>query len=548
MLIAVGVFAVTMALIVAGFTAANSDVHLTQNDLDQKKAYAAAQAGLERYVFELQQNVNYWNSCPSQTTPAAVPGSTNAVTGQPDEEYTFEPIAASSASSSYNGQCQTSDPVGSMIETASGPNPGAAGTFRVEFNGYAVDKQYGGNGGLVERSLVATFRRTGFLNYIYYTEFETDPSEVYPPATDCAESYSQRSGTTDCPQLDFITGDSINGPMHSEDTIQVCGSPTFGRAGHTPADAAEAPGEIDSSNCRPDSPTYNTDTGKLDEDAATVKVPPDNSQLKQIATTQFSGPTTIVLNGALMTVTNANISGGTETIPIPAGQVIYVSSTSCGVTYTPYISPDTPSAGCGDVMLSGNYTQSVTIAADNDIIIDGNITTDTSKSALLGLIANDYVRLYHPLDQARAAGYRECFSSDGCYACPHGANSCTCPAGASGCSCPTGYTDNNDPMPANVTIDAAILAVQKSFEVDNYDCGSPQGTITINGALAQLFRGTVGQHSGSTLTHGYTKNYWYDDRLLAEEPPYFLNPVNASWEVSRETECDAQSIAAACSN
>jgi len=57
----------------------------------------------------------------------------------------------------------------------------------------------------------------------------------------------------------------------------------------------------------------------------------------------------------------------------------------------------------------------------------------------------------------------------------------------------------------------------------------------VTGAIAQIFRGTVGQHNASTVVHGYAKNYTYDDRLQVEQPPYFLNPVQAAWHIRRET-------------
>ena len=69
---------------------------------------------------------------------------------------------------------------------------------------------------------------------------------------------------------------------------------------------------------------------------------------------------------------------------------------------------------------------------------------------------------------------------------------------------------------------AAILAVAHSFIVDNYDCGSPLGTLYVFGTIAS----------------GYTKDYNYDDRLASLEPPYFLNPVSAAWYIQRQTECD----------
>ena len=53
------------------------------------------------------------------------------------------------------------------------------------------------------------------------------------------------------------------------------------------------------------------------------------------------------------------------------------------------------------------------------------------------------------------------------------------------------------------------------------------------GAIAQVYRGPVGT-IGST---GYLKNYVYDDRLREQEPPHFLNPIQAAWRIQRETEC-----------
>ena len=72
---------------------------------------------------------------------------------------------------------------------------------------------------------------------------------------------------------------------------------------------------------------------------------------------------------------------------------------------------------------------------------------------------------------------------------------------------------NNNP---NVTIDGAILTLAHSFFVDNYDCGGlPQGTLTVHGAIAQYYRGIVGQVG----TSGYLKNYNYDDRLRSSCRP-----------------------------
>ena len=85
-------------------------------------------------------------------------------------------------------------------------------------------------------------------------------------------------------------------------------------------------------------------------------------------------------------------------------------------------------------------------------------------------------------------------------------------------------------------IDAAILSNQHSFIVDNWGYAPAAGDLTVHGAIAQIFRGPVGTGSGATISTGYVKDYWYDDRLKYASPPYFVDPVNNSWTAARQTE------------
>ena len=194
------------------------------------------------------------------------------------------------------------------------------------------------------------------------------------------------------------------------------------------------------------------------------------------------------------------------------------------MTYTPFTATYTGNTGCGNVYVSGNYNTSLTIASDNDIIINGNIVpsgtpltsppTAPTGTALLGLIAHDYVRIYHPVTPARDSS-SDCGTSGG------------------------GNVSNDTGSLTNPYVYAAILALNHSFIVDNYDCGNQLGTLHVYGAIAQLFRGPVGTGGSGGASSGYLKDYRYDDRLATTEPPYFLNPVSAHWSVSRETECDS---------
>ena len=121
--------------------------------------------------------------------------------------------------------------------------------------------------------------------------------------------------------------------------------------------------------------------------------------------------------------------------------------------------------------------------------------SNPSGEALLGLIANNFVRVYHP--------------------CSNDSNS-------------TGSI--TDPV-----IDAAILAIKHSFIVDNFSCGNPLGDLTVRGAIAQKFRGPVGTSSNGNPSSGYLKEYDYDDRLRYLEPPSFIEPTGSAWVIGRET-------------
>ena len=525
MLLSLYVLTITTMLLGATYVAVLTDTQLTRNDLEQKRAYAAAEAGIAAYTYQLNENVNYWELCQAASN-VAVPGSTD---NGSSEYYSTTPLIASTAPSN-DQQCDTSNPVSTMVEGGTGLG---AGTFRIKSTGYSMPTGASScsKATCVSRTLVVQYRRTSFLNFVYYTDYETlDPAALYNPAntpaepTDCAAHYPNRGSDCSVP-IDFVAGDVINGPLHSEDTLAVCGSngqgpefgrPTIGGVVHNDTIQAAGVSTEGQSGCAL-TYTINPSGNTLNTTSPSLTPPPTNAQLLLIALPayQFTGRTTIVLGGSTMTVTNANISGGVETVPFPSNGVVYVSTASsgCPVNYTPFTANTayTGDTNCGNVYVSGTYTSSLTIASDNDIIMNGSLTTATPATTLLGLVANDFVRVYHPVTNRTGTTSGQCGSS-----AVNGSGSMT-----------------------NPTFDAAILAVNHSFIVDNYDCGASLGTLTIDGAVAQLFRGPVGTSGGFSSSTGYLKNYTYNDTLMSVEPPYFLNPVSAAWSVQRQTECDA---------
>ncbi|HEU4703555.1 MAG TPA: hypothetical protein VFS37_13820 [Conexibacter sp.] len=547
-----GVMLSGLALSVAAFAAAGGDTHLSRNDEDQKRAYAAAEAGVQDYFFHLTQDNAYWAKCTSVTPthPAlnqlnASPLRRRAVPGS-SASYAIELIPANGRS-----QCDVNDATGSMIVAAGGP---MSGTFSIRSDGWS-------NG--VRRSVIATFRRRSFLDYLYFTDLETsDPawyvlqangkptrsgvyrssrsgstftptagapdlltwaasacprywrnsrsSQSWPISPDNAWQQQNTDGTwgststsdVGCTEIQFVSADHIDGPLHTNDDILVCGTPTFGR---TAQDSIEVSGSGYRQAC---SGTPNI-LGTWKPYSPVLTPPPSSTSLKQLADGRYvlRGRTTVVLNTSDMTITNANLNPTTQTWAYPPAGILYVehdTALGCAVTAYQPLAPYSDPAGCAVTYVRGTYGNDLTIASAKDIIVNGNIAR--SGDRMLGLIADNFVRVYH-------------------LTLPDPDN-------------PNDRTDcvNDRATPTNVSIEAAILALNHSFTVDGYFCGSPLGTLTVRGTIAQKHRGPVGRGSGATISSGYVKDYEYDDRLRLREPPHFIDPVQASWRIQRYTE------------
>jgi Tfp pilus assembly protein PilX len=539
MIAVVGAIALTTALTTAAVALSNGDQGLLRHDIDQKRAYLAAQSGIADYTYHLNNDSGYWARCTSVPTPNAVnlnmngnPTNLRQVPGSTDgSRYGIELLQATT--SPGNAQCDSSNPNATMLE-GSGSN---TGTFRIRSTGYS---------GAAKVSIVASYKQATFLDYVYFTQLETSDPVTYGfanPSTQLTGAYSQCTkfrrdgresvnipGTTQkCDQIVFVGGDKIDGPLHTNDDLRVCGSPTFGRNGADVTEVSAPPvGWASGNNCS-GSPIFNA---PLITRAPVLTPPATNSSLKAIAgpSYTYTGQTKIVLNGNTMTITP---NGGSPIGPVavPSDGVVYVQNgVGCSGSYSPFTVTYPPTSNCGNAIVDtggGSYSGQLTIAAENDVIIDGNITRTSSSADLLGLIANNFIRIKHPvcefddLDCAGGTGIpgsvTEQVAKGDCDADNDGNRARNGNGSADGGS--------------DLNIDAALLSIDHSFIVDHYDCGSSLGTLTVNGAISQKFRGAVGTTGGT----GYIKDYNYDDRLRFQEPPHFFDPVQSAWHVQRET-------------
>jgi hypothetical protein len=481
----------------AAFAAVGGDIPFARASQDRKQAYAAAEAGIEYYLYQLARDNDYWTNCADVDDPAPV----NLEDPSP-EARKWRNIAGSDSRFSIEllpaeGQCDPDRPEETMLNEESG-------TFRIRSTGEINGER---------RTIVSTYRRSSFLDYLYFTDYEAsdpltfaDSDDVSRALRDCVKYRALRNLNEWCREntnITFPDWDAIKGPLHTNDDLLTCGTPEFGRPDKTdrieiagPASDGWTAGE----DCT-GAPSFH---GVVRHPSATLTVPESNTKLKDHALDGylFRGQTTIVFNGTnTMQVTTPNPANGnpvTTTMTLPSNGVIYVEKAGACAIDAPRRAEYNDDWRCAILTVRGTYPKSMTLGSEDDILIDEDLIR-ANDNVVLGLIANRFVRVKHDV-------------------------SSTC-------------GNNPDPNPLhNIRIEAAILALNDSFIVDNYQCGNAMGTLTVFGAIAQKFRGPVGTFNGSSKESGYTKDYNYDDRLRYRSPPYFLDPVSAAWRVVRSNE------------
>lgn len=384
-------------LVAAAFSSANGDIKLTKQANLQARAYYAAVAGIERYQYQITANPNFWIECPhAENLP---------VTGASTEKYAYKTLGSSKSPNGCEANKQTS-----ILETSGNAN----GTFRVLSTGTV---EYGGT--KVERKIVATFAHPGFTKYVYESNYELeDPANFEPEPTYCEHYYKYRvehSLTGKCPPIEFAPEDVVNGPMHTNDAASVCSEgtkkPTFGRNSEDSIEMVEGHYAYPSGSCG-NSPNI---VGKYTEGGGTLLPPETDAELLESAGLKLTGRTVIKLKAGVPNTMEVETeeSGGKMSAPttktFPSNGVVYVqnASTGCGIKYNPFNSDTEDDYGCGNVYVSGEYNESLTIASGNDVIVNGNLKTTSSSTsspvgeptggATLGLIAENFVRIYHPV-------------------------------------------------------------------------------------------------------------------------------------------------------
>jgi hypothetical protein len=497
---------VTTILAGAAFAAVGTDIPFARESQDRKQAYAAAEAGIEYYLYQLTRDNDYWMNCddvedPGDGGPSPVneadPGAARTWRNLHDSEakFSIELLPANGTDG-----CNPDLAEETMLDESSG-------SFRIRATGESRG---------VRRSIVTTLRRTSFLDYLYFTDFEASDPLSFPTATqqtyaanNCVKYRAERNRDAWCrdnTNITFPTWDAIKGPLHTNDDLLTCGSPQFGREGEEDVISIHGPasdGYTVGSGCS-GAPGFN---GPVRHPAEHLPVPTSNTRLRQSADAEyiFAGRTEITFDGTdqMTVVTWPNNVRTERRMPLPPNGVIYVDRNgACALQPPRQISYGvTGEENCAILIVRGTYSKSMTLGSEDDILVDGDLEA-VNTEPVLGLIAQRFVRVKHEVVR---------YSNGSCIG-------------------------NAAGIKTSYVIEAAILALKDSFIVDNYNCGAPLGTLRVYGAIAQKFRGPVGTFSGSTRSTGFAKDYEYNDDLKYRSPPYFLDPLQAAWRVVRANE------------
>jgi hypothetical protein len=259
----------------------------------------------------------------------------------------------------------------------------------------------------------------------------------------------------------FSTGDDIHGPVHTNDQLHIYGSPIFYD------EVATAASSIDYYHGGPpqDNPDFRDG---ITLDASIIPLPANTDMLLNEANhadgLKLAGnPVKLdfLVDGSGNPSIQVKIGGSTSILSYPANGVIYVN---------------------GSAEIEGTIRGQLTVGCDGDIRVVDNIVyytdprNDPTSTDFFGIVSE-----------------RNVIVADN--------------------------TANRDS--ADETIMAAIMALNTSWTVQNYNYGSPRGKLIVFGGVIQNKRGPVGTFNSYGTSTGYEKDYTFDERLLDNPPPAF---------------------------
>lgn len=284
--------------------------------------------------------------------------------------------------------------------------------------------------------------------------------------------YSQIEGG-----INWITGDTVWGPWHTQQKLTVSGNPVFLGKASAKNGITKSPASS--------KPVFHPDF----QSGVDINLPVDLSQIKGLAQSggkYFSGDDVYLCFNKDGTATY-RIGSWTA---VPATTAPLTTLAPNGVLVVDGANLHVKGVVNGQMTISALGSSGASkgnVWIDSSVVYNKNPMTDPTSTDMLGIVCDNNVEV---ADNA-----------------------------------------NNDNPANGVTIDASMLCRSGGLTADNYNGRPVSGTLTILGGVQQYQRGAVGQFSNQTgaILNGFQKNYRYDNRLMVGSPP--LYPTTGTYEV-----------------
>lgn len=553
---------VVVFMIATATSVAVAGIKKSSTDSDWNAALSAAYAGVQDYEARLSNDTGYTQfgnpAAPFSATSTALTlptgGAANAAFGT-GPSGTWATVPGGDGKSFYRYEVDASK----YYDT---------GVVRLRATGKV---------GSAVRSVVASIRQQGFIDFLYFTDYEIqDPVMSGAETKTCVKhAWEGRPvasvGSNLCGEIAFSGGDTIDGPAHSNDTMRICEATFTSQITTSNPKSGVRYSKIDSNgkSCVgqrfPSGITQPAFT-------STIGMPSTNAQQKvatQYNTTAtatrspgclYTGPTDITFNAdGTMTVLSprsqftqtdaTNVASGRNTaacgmpgtgpgqlgspggatVEVPANNLVYVQNVpqsgeanavsttkladQCNVTTGTGNGVGYPRAG--EKQLSTSPCSYGTRSGDAFVhgVLDGQVT----------VAAENYLYVTGDLTYADRGSDMLGLTATNAVMIWNPVKAVSCGYSS---TCYVSMLGDSDRE-----VDAAIISAAHTFQVQNSGYGGDRGTLTIYGAIAQKFRGIVRQGS-----NGYVKAYAYDARLKHSAPPSFLNPVTTTYGVTTMAE------------
>ncbi|MCW2845580.1 MAG: hypothetical protein JWN22_3496 [Nocardioides sp.] len=558
LIMVLGSMTVLMLFVSVALSYAMRTAHTAAHATGWNQAFSAAEAGVDDYVARLNRDDVYWRTtdCTNLALRAPHAGASPPCGWGSATAVGWLSVPASPGVQFHYDVDVTSTTVDGTIDlTSTGRSGGVTRTIEVTL-------RRGGFGEFLYSTVYETKDPADYANPVV----AMDQCAHYSWEPRTSVSKPRNPDPAVCQDISFGGGDKLNGPIHSNDGILISddasrhgpwfqGTVTTSMPSCQPVNGVLRP----ATSCYRASGTVHPRFDKGIAYRSEIEMPESIGDLRQYVTTSarvphpgclYTGPTRIVFNPTVGNATptmkvwsrwsRATLNPGCGDAAGPWPQILDVPQNNLIMVQDVPSSQSTPASGsctAGSIDASGSLTSPVTgtfpqagdynqtlgeancrygtalvegtlkgrltISADNNIVITGDLTYQGGENGTdaLGLVAENSVQVYHPVTSV-------CTTKNKRTTCVPGGNM----------NRPSGTTF------LNPQIYGSILTLQHSFEVQQYDVGNGLGTLKLFGSLAQRFRGIV--KSGSS---GYLKDYNYDSRLRYAPPPYFLDPVRSAW-------------------